>query len=75
MSQTPRYKLMQELASIAPRLGIVTDNLSLSDAEAGRLNQEAVGQTDPLWIKKMVWLSLFEAARLSIEYKTAVCFQ
>jgi hypothetical protein len=68
-------KLMQELASIAPRLGIGMNNLSLSDAEAERLNEEAAGQTDPLWIERMVWLSLFEAARLSIEYKTAVCFQ
>jgi hypothetical protein len=71
----PSMKLMQELASVAPRLGIGMNNLSLGDAEAGRLNQEALGQIDPLWIEKMVWLSLFEAARLSIEYKTAVCFQ
>jgi hypothetical protein len=25
-----------------------------------------LGQTDPLWIEKMVWLSLFEAARLEL---------
>jgi hypothetical protein len=34
-----------------------------------------LGETDPLWIEEMVWLSLFEAARLSVEYKTAICFQ
>jgi hypothetical protein len=66
---------MQELASIAPRLGIGMNHLLLSDAEAERLNDEAAGQSDPLWIEKLVWVSLFEAARLSIEYETAICFQ
>jgi hypothetical protein len=68
-------KLLRELAFIAPRLGIRMNDLPLSDTEAERLNQAAAGQTDPLWIEKMVWLSLAEAARLSIEYKTAICFQ
>src|SRR5262249_18708215 len=68
-------RLMQELVSIAPSLEIEMNNLSVSDAEARRLNDETAGRVDPLWIEKMVWLSLFEAARLSIEHKTAVCFQ
>jgi hypothetical protein len=68
-------QLLQELTSIAPCLGIRMDGLSLSDAEADLLNQAAAGQTDPFWIEKLVWLSLFEAARLSVEYKTAIWFQ
>jgi hypothetical protein len=39
------------------------------------LKIRAAGQTDPFWIEKLVWLSLFEAARLSVEYKTAIWFQ
>jgi hypothetical protein len=68
-------KLMQELAFIAPRLGIGMNGLVLGDAEAERLNQQIAGEAEPLWIEKIVWLSLFEAARLSIEYGTAICFQ
>jgi hypothetical protein len=45
----------------------------LSDAEAERLNQETASERG-FWIEKMVWLALYESARLSTEYKTAICF-
>jgi hypothetical protein len=73
------YGLMKELIFIAPKLGIQLDNGHLSDAEAIRIGiaiqeeEEDESQTG-LWIEKIVWLSLFEAARLSIQYKTAICF-
>ncbi len=73
------YGLMKELIFIAPQLGIQLDNGHLSDAEAIKIEiaiqieEEDESQTG-LWIEKIVWLSLFEAARLSIEYKTAICF-
>jgi len=46
---------------------------NLSDEEAGRINQE-VAKQGALSIEKMAWISLFEAARLSIEHKTAIVF-
>lgn len=67
------YRLMDELVEIAPKLGIQLNNQQLSDAEAEKLNQEAASQAE-FWIEKTVWLVLYEAARLSIEYKTAICF-
>jgi hypothetical protein len=65
--------LQKELVAVAPALGIRLENGHLSDQEADRLNREIEAES-PLWIEKAVWLSLFEAARLSIEHKTAVCF-
>jgi hypothetical protein len=65
--------LMRELIAVAPYLGITLKNGVLSDAEAKRINK-AVKQEVPFWIEQCVWLSLFEAARLSIEHRTAICF-
>ena len=65
--------LQKELVAAAPALGIRLENGQLSDPEADRLNREIESES-PLWIEKAVWLSLFEAARLSIEHKTAICF-
>ena len=58
---------------IAPKLGIALDDGQLSDAEADKINKDSESE-EGLWIEKTVWISLFEAARLSIEHKTAVCF-
>lgn len=67
------YRLMIELVGIAPKLGIRLQDVALSDGEAERINGEVESQ-DGLWLEKAVWLSLFEAARLSIEFKTAIQF-
>jgi hypothetical protein len=67
------FMLRKELIAAAPALGIRLENGQLSDHEADRLNGEIEAES-PLWIEKAVWMSLFEAARLSIEHKTAVCF-
>jgi hypothetical protein len=66
---------MNELAFVAPRLGIAMNGLSLDDDEAERLNEQIVREADPLEREKIAWLSLFEAARLSIEHRTAIWFQ
>jgi hypothetical protein len=65
--------LMRELIAVAPSLGIGLSAGRLSDEEAARID-EIVETEGPFWIEHMVWISLFEAARLSIEHKTAICF-
>lgn len=66
-------RLLEELIRIAPKLGITLDGGQLSDAEADKINKDFESE-EGLWIEKIVWISLFEAARLSIEHKTAICF-
>jgi hypothetical protein len=68
------YRLREELIAVAPALGIVlSDDGELSDEEAARL--DSISETDSPFIQELViWLALYEAARLSIQYKTAVCF-
>lgn len=65
--------LMRELVAVAPVLGIRLSRGQLSDPEANRIG-DVVEAEGPFWIELAVWLSLFEAARLSIEHRTAVCF-
>lgn len=65
--------LKRELVITAPFLGIRIKDGALSDAEANRVNERAKTE-EGFWIEQLVWLSLFEAARLSIEHKTAICF-
>lgn len=67
------YALMRELVAIAPQLEISLIDGKLSDEQAQILN-EIDCEADSFAIEKIVWLSLFEAARLSIEHKTAICF-
>ncbi len=67
------FALRKELEAVAPALGIRLTTGKLSDDEAGKINSEVEAQSE-LHIEKMVWLSLFEAARLSIQYKAAICF-
>ena len=67
------YRLVEELQVVAPVLDIEVDNGELSDVEADRINGLA-DEEGPFWIEKTVWLSLFEAARLSLKYKVAICF-
>lgn len=67
-------RLMEELVVVAPYLEIDLLDGELSDAEAARLNEEAEAEEDPFYIEKFVWLSLFEAARLSLKHKAAICF-
>ena len=67
------YRLLQELIVVAPAIGVALDNQTLSDAEAARIN-DLVGSEHGLYRELCVWLALYEAARLSIEHKTAIVF-
>jgi hypothetical protein len=67
------YKLMRELIEIAPSLGIKLRGANLTDDEATRINAIAASE-EGFWIEHLVWISLFEAARLSIELKSAIVF-
>lgn len=66
-------RLMEELVSIAPALGISLRGGKLSDEEAQRIDDETESESG-LWIENVVWLSLYEAARLSIQHGTVIMF-
>jgi hypothetical protein len=66
-------RLLDELAAVAAPLGIVLHNGQLHDADANAIADE--NETGgPYWIERLVWLTLFEAARLSIEHRAAIHF-
>ena len=67
------YALLSELQPVGSALGIRLENGVLSDAEVDKILHDVEVEA-PLSVEKGVWLTLFEAARLSIEYKTAICF-
>jgi hypothetical protein len=67
------YRLRDELLIVAPALQIELDGAKLPDHAAEEINSVLDAQTG-LFIEKTVWLSLFEAARMSIEHKTAIVF-
>ncbi|NHZ34670.1 hypothetical protein [Massilia rubra] len=67
------YRLLEELVVLAPAIGVKLANQTLSDAEAVRING-LVGSEHGLHRELCVWLALYEAARLSIEHKTAIVF-
>jgi hypothetical protein len=66
------YRLHEELIEMAPCLGI-RDAATLSDAAVEEIRQSMESETD-LWIEKCVWLTLYEACRLSKQHGTAICF-
>jgi hypothetical protein len=66
-------RLVEELVFVAPALGIELHGSELSDQQAEEINSLLEARTG-LFIEKIAWLSLFEAARLSIEHKTAIVF-
>jgi len=66
-------RLLKELILIAAPLGIVLRDRQLSDADASVIAEEAE-KGGPYWIERLAWLTLFEAARLSIEHRAAIHF-
>jgi hypothetical protein len=67
------FRLREELIAMAPALGIILNKTGdLNDDEAARIDTETEGA--PLRREKMVWLALYEASRLSIQYKAAIYF-
>lgn len=67
------HRLFAELIFVAPALGIHLDGDSLSSEEAERLTS-IIDDDAALNIEIMVWIALFEAARLSLTHKTAIYF-
>src|SRR6185436_19316853 len=66
-------RLMAELLTIGPHLGIALQSGELSNAEVARIDALTDGE-HPYQIELMVWLALFEAARLSLTHRTAISF-
>jgi hypothetical protein len=66
------FRLLDELVLVAPALGIRLDAGALSDAEAARVGELACDH--PLFRESCAWLTLYECARLSIAYRTAIVF-
>ncbi len=67
-------RLFAELCLVAPALGIQLQGTTLGDDEAERITAIIDDEGD-LNIELMVWLALFEAARLSLAHKTAIRFE
>lgn len=66
-------RLREELVEVAPAIGIELVDGELPDIAAARLAQEEEGAT-PLWRERLVWLALYEAARVSIANRTMIVF-
>jgi hypothetical protein len=66
-------RALQEIRQVAPLLGIPLEGGDLSDAAAKSIADEE-DDSGPYWIERQVWLTMFEALRLSVEYKCAVMF-
>ena len=67
------YRLLEELLVVAPALGICLTSGELSDDEAARVDELACSG-EGLSRELCSWLALYEAARISIELKTAIVF-
>ena len=67
------YRLLEELAFVAPALGIDLQGGRLSDEEARRIDAIARGGNG-LHREFASWLQLHEAASQSIQYRTAIVF-
>ena len=66
------YRLHEELMAMAPCLGI-SNAEGLSDTVVDEI-RAAVETESELWIEKGVWLTLYEACRLSKQHGTAICY-
>jgi len=66
-------RLLAELIEVAPAIGISLDGGELSDAEVAKLSAEDPEHA-PLFTERMVWLVLFENARVSLANGTMIVF-
>lgn len=65
-------RLMAELVETAPAIGIDVKDGQVSDQVVAALNAD--GEDRPYWRERLVWLALFEAARVSLADKTMIVF-
>lgn len=70
--------LLDECRELAEPLGVTfesDDPLVLVSAESvARIEADAEAGTDPYWVERAVWLSLYDAARRSVAYGVMVTF-
>jgi hypothetical protein len=66
--------LLRELVEVAPVIGVKLENGELSPAEADRIHGLSNDETHPFNIELLVWFSLYDAARISIDHRTAIVF-
>lgn len=66
-------RLMKELVELAPHIGIELHDGKLESKMLAELNEEPQDHS-PFGIERVVWLHLYEAARLSLELGTAIRF-
>jgi hypothetical protein len=67
-------RLLAELQQIAELLGIRLEAGQLPDSEAERISALIDEGSNAYETEIMVWIALYEAARLSIEHRTAIQF-
>lgn len=67
------YRLRDELLSLTEVLEVEVDDGQLSDQVAEQISTQRPAEV-PFAIERLVWLALFESARVSIEKNTAVVF-
>jgi hypothetical protein len=66
------YRLLRELVSLAPHLGIAMDGEIVPDDVAAEINADP--DERPMQVERLVWLALYEACRLSIQNTSAIVF-
>lgn len=66
-------RALKELVRTAPLLDIPLEHGELSDEIAWAIAKEA-DEAHPYWIERKVWLSMFEAFRLSVQHGCAVVY-
>jgi hypothetical protein len=66
-------RLIEELTFVAPAIGVRLQDGVLSDDEAAAINKRVDDETGP-HIEQMVWITLYEAARLGLEHRAAIVF-
>ncbi|AFY94272.1 hypothetical protein [Chamaesiphon minutus] len=68
------YGLLRELIELAPAIDILLNNGDLSEDKIANLIFDRHRDGHQFETERSVWFSLFEAARNSINYKTAIRF-
>jgi len=66
-------RLLDELVVVAAPLKIALHQRKLNDSDAAGIVKEGK-KGGPYWLERLVWLNLFEAARLSIEHRAVIHF-
>ncbi len=66
--------LLRELRDVAPLIGIKLEGGNLTDETAAALADVDAQERQEFSTERMVWFTLFDAARKSTEYRTAIRF-